>query len=205
MNKYLKIFTFLSASVFSGLSQASLVSYDFEYNGWWDAEGGGSLIGSLITDMNAVDDGFIDLGSELADWDWSWSGNPFVSAFSISSRDAAAGVDILGGIAGFFVDGTPNLPDFADGLDQGVFIGGDVGQFVIDLEFLFVEDNTVPFPFGGDVTFGDPASTTAFVDVGQPVAVPEPSSIALLACVIPGALLVARRRRKGADKAALNV
>ncbi|MEM1141874.1 MAG: PEP-CTERM sorting domain-containing protein [Pseudomonadota bacterium] len=196
MKKSLLLFAYLSALVVSGQSNAMLLSFGVEYDGWWDLDGGGSLVGSLITDGSADDDGFIDLASELMGWEWSWSGNDFVSPFSISSDDAGAGVDILGTSAGFFTDGTPNLPDFADGLDQGIFVGGASGEFVLDLEFLFIEDNTVGFPFGGDLTVGDTLSTSGSVSVSEPRAVPEPLSITLLGLALPGALLVGRRRRR---------
>jgi hypothetical protein len=196
MKNYLFALTLLGASLLPGTSHAMLFAYDVEITGWWDAEGGGALFGSLITDETADDDGLLDFGSELMDWEWAWTGNPFVTAFTITSRDPGAGIDITAGTAGFYVDGTPNLPDFADGLDQGIFIGGAVGEFLVDLEFLTIEDNTVAFPFGGDFTIGDPASQFGMVSISEPRAVPEPMPLMLLALAIPFALRN-RRRAQG--------
>lgn len=198
MKRSRAVITVLVALLFPMLSHATLVSYGVEYTGWWDIEGGGALSGTLITGESAGDDGIIDLGLELEAWSWSWSGNSFVSAFSISSRDAGAGVDIFGANAGVFVDGTPNLPDFADGLDQGVFIGGSFGEFVIDLEYLFLEDNTVGFPVGGDFTEGDIFSESGLVSVAPAQAVPAPATLALLALALPGLLFFRKPGRSAA-------
>jgi len=198
VKRLLTLLAFASAATFSGLSNAMLTAYDITYSGWWEAEGGGSLLGTLVSGPASADDGIIDLATELESWSWDWSGNSFVSPFSISSNDAGAGVSILGTSAGFYVDGTPNLPDFTDGLDQGIFIGGSDGEFVVDLEFLLIEDNTVAFPFGGDATFGDVSSQLGMVSVGDPRAVPEPLPLTLLAFAIPGFWLSRRRLRQSA-------
>lgn len=154
-------------------SQAANLSWTVEYSGWWEGDGGGSILGSLIADESAAADGILSL-DELVAWSWNWSGNDVVSAFSISSGDAGAEIQFFDG---FYVDGTANLPDFADGFDQGTFIGGEFGQYVIDFETLTLEDNTTAFPFGGDASFGDATAPLGRVAVGDPARVPEPTAL----------------------------
>ncbi|MGP1387380.1 MAG: PEP-CTERM sorting domain-containing protein [Thainema sp.] len=153
-------------------AHAAFFSWDVEYTGWWDAEGGGSVVGSFVANDADAADGIIS-GDEIKSWSWSWSGNDFASAFDISSKDSAAEIQFIDG--GFFVDGTPNLPNFFDGTDQGVFVGGDAGENIIDFEFLTIE--TIA---SGDVlefSAGDPFSTTGSVIVSDPTKVPEPATI----------------------------
>ncbi|MGD1909175.1 MAG: PEP-CTERM sorting domain-containing protein [Leptolyngbyaceae cyanobacterium] len=173
-------------------ADAALFSWDIDYTGWWELDGGGSLMGELRADETAADDGILS-ASELVSWSWDWSGNDFVSAFSISSEDVGAEIqEFLGpDTVGFYVDGTPNLPD--DGLDQGVFVGGDEGQYVLDLEFLFIEDNTFSFPFGGDLTAGDTFAPEGDVAVGEPKKVPEPATVMGLIALAAAGVTVKRQ------------
>ncbi|MEO1081467.1 MAG: PEP-CTERM sorting domain-containing protein [Pseudomonadota bacterium] len=199
MKKTLALITLVSASVLSGPSNAMPVSFDLEYTGYWELDGGGSLLGTLIADEGAAVDGVIDFGSELLSWTWDWTGNSFVSAFSMSSFDAGAEISNMGANTGIFVDGTPNLPGFADGLDQGVFTGGDAGQFRIDFEFLTIEDRTFSFPFGGDLTTGDTTSPTGMITTIGPIVVegvPEPATYLLFAAAAAGVLAIQRPRRQ---------
>jgi 2',3'-cyclic-nucleotide 2'-phosphodiesterase (5'-nucleotidase family)/endonuclease/exonuclease/phosphatase family metal-dependent hydrolase len=151
-------------------------AWNIEYSGWWDAEGGGMLSGTLFAQSAAADDGILT-PEELLGWEWNWSGNEAVSAFSIDSTDAGADIQEFGP-TGFYVDGTPNLPDLADDLDQGVFVGGKSGEWVLDLEFLTVEDNSETFPTtASDVTIGDPTAATGEVTVSDPALEVVPSPI----------------------------
>ncbi len=177
----------LGAVAIATPAQAKLLSFDIDYTGWFEAEGGGDIFGSIRATEEAAADGFIS-ADELTAWTWSWSGNDFVSAFSIASEDADAGFDFLDG---FYVDGTPNVPGF-DGVDQGTFFAG---AFAIDFEELRVEDNTVAFPFGGDATFGDAFATTGSVAVSDPAVVPEPATVlGLLALAGVGATVKRQQR-----------
>lgn len=154
-------------------TQAALFSWEIEYSGWWDAEGGGSVTGSLVADDADAADGIVS-GDEITSWAWSWSGNDFAPAFEISSADSAAGTQF---VEGFFVDGTPNLPDFLDGLDQGTFFGGEAGEQLIDFEFLLVQADD-PFPNGDpEVSAGDFAAETGTIIVSDPTKVPEPTTV----------------------------
>lgn len=165
-------------------ANAALFSYDIEYTGFFEDEGGGSILGSILAPTGAADDGFITV-DEIDSWSWDWTGNSFVSPFSISSDDAGAEIQLGDG---FDVAGGSNLPD--DGDDQGTFAGGMDGEFLLDLEFLIVADNTTPFPFGGDVTLGNFSATAASVSVSDPTVIPEPATVlGLLALVGMGATL----------------
>lgn len=174
---------------------ASLFSWDVDYTGWWEEEGGGSVSGSFVADGTDAADGIVGL-DEIVSWAWDWSGNDFVSAFSISSGDEGADIQVLEP-AGFFVDGTTNEPDFFDGLDQGIFVGGNESEFILDLEFLTVEDNTVAFPFGGDLSVGDFEAASGSITVSDPTPVPEPATfLGLLALAGLGVTL--KRRSQSA-------
>ncbi len=142
-------------------------TWDVDYSGWWDAAGGGTLSGTLLTTASAADDGVLT-PEELLGWEWDWSGNDDVAAFLITSEDAGAEIQSFGP-TGFRVDGSPNLPGDADDLEQGVFVGGESGEFVLDLEFLTIEDNSMTFPLPGDVTTGDLPDTSREVAVTDAV------------------------------------
>jgi hypothetical protein len=165
-------------------AQAALFSWSVEYTGWWEEQGGGSIAGSFVASEADAADGIVAL-DEISAWMWDWSGNDYVSAFSISSKDKGSEIQILGDPNGFYGDGTPNLPGLADGLDQGTFVGGDAGEYVLDLEYLGVEDNTVSFPFGGAVVYGDVAAAGS-ITVSEPIPVPEPASLIGLLAIAGG-------------------
>lgn len=178
-------------------AKAALFSYDIEYTGFFEGEGGGSILGSIVATEADAADGIITLG-EIDAWSWDWTGNSLVSAFSISSDDAGAEIQDLADPDGFDVAGGANLPDdfLFGGLDQGIFVGGADGEFVLDLELLIVQDNTTTFPFGGDVTFGDPFAAAGSVTTSDPTAVPEPATVlSLLALAGVGATV---KRNKAA-------
>jgi hypothetical protein len=190
--KYVALAAVASLGVVGAIAppaSAANFSWDIEYTGWWDAEGGGSVMGSIIADESAAGDGLIS-ADELLGWSWDWTGNSFVSPFSISSEDAGAEVQFFDG---FYLDPTLNQPE--SGLDQGTFIGGDFGQYAIDFEFLSVADDTTAFPFGGDVTFGDATAASGRVAVSDPTKVPEPATLlGLLALAGAGLTLKGRQQ-----------
>jgi hypothetical protein len=190
--KYVALAAVASLGVVGAIAppaSAANFSWDIVYTGWWDAEGGGTVVGSIIADESAAGDGLIS-ADELLGWSWDWTGNSFVSPFSISSEDAGAEVQFFDG---FYLDPTLNQPE--SGLDQGTFIGGDLGQYAIDFEFLIVADDTTAFPFGGDVTFGDAAAASGRVAVSDPTKVPEPATLlGLLALAGAGLTLKGRQQ-----------
>lgn len=195
--KYFALATTTTLSLFAIAipANAAPLIWDVDYTGWWEGQGGGSISGSFVADEVDAADGIVGL-DEIVSWAWDWSGNDFVSAFSVSSEDEGAEIQIFEP-AGFFVDGTTNEPGLSDGLDQGIFVGGEAGEFVLDLEFLIVEDNTVAFPFGGDISFGDVGAESGSVTVSDPKPVPEPATLlGLLALTGFGATL--KRQLKSA-------
>lgn len=161
----------LSVGAIATPAHAAFFRWNVEYTGWWDAEGGGSVIGSFVADGADAADGLIS-SDEIASWSWSWSGNDFASAFDISSDDPAAESLF---VDGFFVDGTSNLPEFGDEVDQGLFIGGTTGEQGIDFEFLTIETINPNGAF--EISFGDSLSNTGNVTVSDPTQVPEPAAI----------------------------
>lgn len=161
----------LSVSAIAAPAHAAFFRWDVEYTGWWDAEGGGSVVGSFVADGADAADGLVS-SDEIESWFWSWSGNDFAAAFDISSSDPAAASLF---VDGFFVDGTPNLPDFRDGVDQGLFIGGTTNEQSIDFEFLTIETINPNGTF--EISFGDSLSNTGRITVSDPTKVPEPAAI----------------------------
>lgn len=179
-------------------ANAALFSWDIELTNWWEEEGGGSLFGSFVADDSDASDGVVAL-DEIRSWTWDWSGNDSVSAFSISSRDEGAEIQFADSASsGFFVDGTSNQPGLLDGLEQGVFVGGSEGEFVLDLEFLIVEDNTSAFPSGESaVSIGNVDSELGSITVSEPTAVPEPATIlGLLTAAGLGGMTLKRQRQE---------
>ncbi|MFE4108265.1 PEP-CTERM sorting domain-containing protein [Almyronema epifaneia] len=164
----------LGLAALAAPAEAALFSWNVEYTGWWEEEA--TVSGTLFADEASAADGILSL-DELTDWSWSWSGNSFVPAFAISSKDEGAEIQIFdpSAASGFYVDGTANLPDLLDDLDQGVFAAGD---FLLDLEFLIVEQIDTGSQGTSDslVAFGD-TSAAGTVSVADPKPVPEPAAL----------------------------
>lgn len=196
--KHIALATTATLSVFAiaAPANAALFSWDVEYTGFWEADGGGSISGSFTADGEDAEDGIVGL-DEIQSWNWNWSGNDAVSPFSISSSDAGAEIQTFGdGPFGFYGDETANQPEFADDLDQGIFVGGETGEFVLDLEFLGVEDNTTAFPFGGDVSIG--SASAGRINVSEPTAVPEPAALLGLVALAGVGGTALKRQNQGA-------
>jgi hypothetical protein len=155
-------------------ANAALFSWDIEYTGWWEDDGGGSIFGTIIADEDDAADGIVS-ANELKAWEWNWSGNDVVSAFSIFSKDKGATTDFE---PSFYVNGTPNQPiglDFVDpdNLDQGSFVSGS-GNEILDLQALLA----ISFTDGVEsVSVGNPTATIGSVTVSEPTAVPEPATV----------------------------
>jgi hypothetical protein len=154
-------------------ASAALFSWDIEYTGWWEDDGGGSIFGTIIADEDDAADGIVS-ADELKAWEWNWSGNDVVSAFSISSK-AGATTDFK---PSFYVNDIPNQPiglDFLDpdNLDQGSFVSGS-GNEILDLQALLA----ISFTDGVEsVSEGNPTATLGAVTVSEPTAVPEPATV----------------------------
>lgn len=184
----------LSALAIATPASAALFSWDVEYTGWWEEEGGGSVSGSFVADDADAANGIVAL-DDIQSWTWDWSGNDFAAAFAIASSDEGAEIQIFDAAnSGFYVDGTPNQPGLLDGLDQGTFVGGDAGELILDLEFLIVENSTAAFPAAmSEVSIGNVDAASGSVTVGEPEAVPEPATMLGLIAVGAGSLLVRKR------------
>lgn len=154
-------------------ASAALFSWDIEYTGWWEDDGGGSIFGTIIADEDDAADGIVS-ADELKAWEWNWSGNDVVSAFSISSKAGAT----TAFEPSFYVNDIPNQPiglDFLDpdNLDQGSFVSGS-GNEILDLQALLA----ISFTDGVEsVSEGNPTATLGAVTVSEPTAVPEPATV----------------------------
>ncbi|MEL6383118.1 MAG: PEP-CTERM sorting domain-containing protein, partial [Cyanobacteria bacterium J06626_18] len=169
-------------------------SWDVEYTGWWEEEGGGSISGSFVADDADASDGIVAL-DEIRSWEWDWSGNDFAAAFSISSRDEGAEIQVFDSMtSGFYVDSTPNEPGLLDGLDQGTFVGGDDGELILDFEFLIVENNSSTFPSSeSEVSLGNVDTEAGSITVGEPEPIPEPATMLGLIVLSAGSLFVRKQ------------
>jgi len=174
-------------------ANAARFSWNVEYTGWWEADGGGSISGQFIADEEDALDGIVSI-DEINSWIWNWSGNDVVAAFSISSKDAGASTD--GFFPSFYVDGTVNRPfDFdpsSRNLDQGAFTAGD---YYLDLEYLRVESlqagNTL-------ISQGNPDLTLGTITVSEPTVVPEPTTILSLMAIAGLATTTLKRQKQEA-------
>jgi hypothetical protein len=183
----------LGLAMVAAPTEAALLSWQIDYQGWWEADGGGSVSGMFIADEEDALDGIVSV-EEMTSWVWSWSGNNAVPAFSLSSQEVGATTDFA---PSFYVDGRANQPigfDFVDpdGLDQGSFISGS-GNQILDLQALLV------ISFVDNVEFfsgGNPDSMLGTVTVSAPSSVPEPS-IGFLTLVGAGLVVLKRRQRNG--------
>lgn len=182
----MKLFALAAAlGVVAIAAPANAAKWSIDYTGWWEE---GFLSGEISADDDAALDGIVGL-DEITSWNWQWSGNSEVPEFYVSSNSPDAEIQIFSADSGFYVDGTPNLPDLLDGLDQGVFTGGN---YVLDLEFVTVTDNSVPgFPFDGASTFGDPSAAQGTVSVES---VPEPTVLLGLLTLVTAASLKRQRQ-----------
>lgn len=175
-------------------ANAALFSWGIEYTGWWEDDGGGSISGTIIADEDDAADGIVS-ADELQDWQWNWSGNDIVSAFSISSK-AGGTTDFQ---PSFYVNDTPNLPvrlDFVDpdNLDQGSFVSGS-GNEILDLQALLA----ISFTDGVEsVSEGNPTATLGTVSVSEPTAVPEPTTVLGLLALAGVSTATLKRQKQGA-------
>ena len=177
----------LSVTAFAAPAQAALFKWSVDYTGFFAEDA--SINGFFIAEDAAAADGIVS-GNEFESWEWNWSGNSEVDAFSISSSNGEFAT--LFDTPGFFVDGTPNELELADGLDQGSYSSDDFG---IDLEFLLVEDFTAgAFPFAETVSFGD-VTASGTISVSEAEKVLEPATLlGLLA--LAGTAIVSKRQRQ---------
>lgn len=170
--------------------------WNVEYTGWWESEGGGSVAGFFTADAADAADGVVS-ASEIQSWLWSWAGNDIVPAFEI--QGSRGGIQTFPEIApaGFFVDGTLNLPFLVDNLDQATYVGGEAGEQIIDLEFLIVQGND-PFPTGDSVaSSGSENAEAGQIVIGEPTQVPEPATaLGLIALVGASAVTLKRRSQE---------
>lgn len=179
----------LGVTAFAAPAQALTFRWNVDYTGFFADDA--SITGSFVADEAAATDGIVS-GDEFDSWVWNFSGNSEVDAFSISSDEGGEFLT-LGDTPGFFVDGTPNEVDFADGLDQGSYTSDAYG---IDLEFLFVQDFTAGNPFAGTTTFGD-LTAAGTIAVSDPEVVPEPATLLGL-LTLAGAAAMAKRQKHAA-------
>ena len=172
-----------SAAVFSAPAQAALFKWNVDYTGFFAEDA--FISGFFIAEETAATDGIVS-GDEFDSWEWSWSGNSEVDAFTISSSDGEFAS--LFDNTGFFVDGTPNELRQADGLDQGFFGSDDFG---LDLEFLLVDNFSAGTTSDGDV------AALGTISVSDPEPVPEPATLLGLLAV-GGAAILAKRQKQAA-------
>lgn len=121
------------------IAVSPVLNFTTEFSGYWQQDGGGTIQGSFSASAADAADGIVTI-DELIDWNWRWTGNRQVGAFSLNSNDGNA-IALLPN-NGFRVQGNQVLPvDFnaADKLDQGLYESGD-GNQVIDIGALFVEN-----------------------------------------------------------------
>lgn len=181
----------LSLVAIAAPANAAGFRWDVEYTGWWEADGGGSVAGTFSAGEDAASDGIVS-PDEIKFWSWNWSGNDAVSAFTISSKDENAEIQVVDpSLAnGFYVDGTPNQPNLLDNLDQAVFAAGN---YLLDLEFLYVQDFATDGFSGGD---SEAASGT--VSVSEPIPVPEPTTVLGLLALAGTAIATLKRQKQNA-------
>lgn len=183
----------LGCAALAAPAHAARLSWDIEYTDWWEDDGGGSVFGTIIADEEDAADGIVS-ADELSSWEWSWSGNDVVSAFSISSDEGTTDF-----APNFYVDGTLNQPigaDFVDpdGLDQGSFVSAS-GNEVLDLQALLA----ISFTDGVEsVSTGDPTAASGAVTVSEPTAVPEPATVLGLLALVGVSTVTLKRQKQDA-------
>lgn len=176
----------LGVTAVAAPAQAVTLKWTVDYTGFFAEDA--SINGFFVAEDTAAEDGFVS-GDEFDRWEWNWSGNSEVDAFTLTSLTAEA--ESFFGEFGFFVDGTPNEPEA--GADQGLYVSDDFG---LDLEFLLVQDFTSGSPFTGTTTFGD-ATAAGTVAVSDPEVVPEPATLLGL-LTLAGAAAMAKRQKHAA-------
>lgn len=166
----------LGVAAVAAPAQAALFEWNVDYTGFF--EDGSSINGFFRAEDTAAADGFVST-EEFDSWAWNFDGG------SISS-DEGGEIQTFFGPAGFFVDGTANVP--GDDASEGVYASDSA---VIDLDFLFVDTFASGFITSsatGDVTVSDG------VAVSDPVPVPEPASLLGLLAMAGAAVVVKRQK-----------
>ncbi|NJN49266.1 MAG: hypothetical protein HC805_05130 [Alkalinema sp. RL_2_19] len=123
------------------IAASKVLNFTTEFSGYWNDDGGGAITGGFTASAADAADGVVSI-DELISWNWNWTGNSKVDAFSIDSTGGTATALIPPG--GFLVDGNKVLDvDFnaADKLDQGLYESAD-GSKLIDIGALIIEDFT---------------------------------------------------------------
>lgn len=166
-------------------AEAALFSWDVAYTGFF--ADGASITGSFVADDTAAADGYV-AADEFDTWMWSFSGNSEAAAVSISADEGAEIQDFFGP-AGFFVDGTANVP--GDAAAEGVYASNSA---VIDLDFLSVSTFASGFETG--FAMGDLAAAGS-VTVSDPEPVPEPATLLGL-LTLAGAAALTKRNQQAA-------
>ena len=173
----------LGATAFAAPAQAALFKWSVDYTGFFAEDA--FISGFFIAEDTAATDGIVS-GDEFESWEWTWSGNSEVEAFSISSSEGEFAS--LFDNTGFYVDGTPNELGLTDGLDQGLFSSDDFG---LDLEFLLVDNFSAGTTSDGDL------AAVGTISVSDPEPVPEPTTLLGL-FALAGAAAVAKRQKQAA-------
>lgn len=169
----------LGVAAFAAPAQAALFQWNVDYTGFFDD--GSAITGFFTAEDTAAADGYVST-DEFDSWSWSFGDE------TVSSAEGGE-IQTFFGPAGFFVDGTANVP--GDDANEGVY-GDD--SAVIDLDFLFVDTFASGFITSsstGDVTVSDG------VAVSEPVPVPEPAT-ALGLLTLVGAAAMVKRQKKAA-------
>lgn len=172
----------LGVTAFAAPAQAMNFRWNVDYTGFFDD--GAAINGSFIATDTAAADGFVST-DEFDSWEWNFTSA--TDAVTVSSSDSGAEIQDFFGPAGFFVDGTANVP--GDDASEGVYASDAAA---IDLDFLFVDTFASGFITSsatGDVTVSDAVS------VSDPETVPEPGTLlGLLA--LAGVAATARRQKQ---------
>lgn len=166
-------------------AQAVTFKWNVDYTGFFS--NGASITGYFVADESAADDGVVS-ADEFDSWQWNWSGNSEVDAFSISSSNGE--FSTLFGVPGFFVNGTTNAVNLADNLEQGNYSSNN---YNLDLEYLIVEDVTAGSPITGTTTYGN--LTAGSIAVSDPEIVPEPTTLLGLLTLAGTAAMVKRQKK----------
>lgn len=144
----------------TSISVSGVVDYAVAYRGFWGDEG--SIRGVFSISEADAADGIASL-DELLSWNFNWSGNADVGAFSLSSDEGS--VTALLPPGGFLLDGqnTPfdDLGNDADGYDQGLY-EADSGDQILDLGAALVEDFAA-----GTFAEGDPTIAGTSISVSE--------------------------------------